>query len=222
MAYLLALIDDLNRELYNASLHDHDFGYGLHPHHIHIQALPQLPQQHPDAIADHAHHHLHHQREPTIGQILGLRNLVGHRHTPAAIRKAIDEKVKREGQSLSSIGKDGFQVCMDVAQFMPNELNVKVIGNDIVVEGKHEERQDDHGYITRHFVRRYTLPKDYDPDRVVSTLSSDGVLTVSVPKPQAIEDASNARHIQIQQTGPAHLNIKANAAHDAPNGDDGK
>ncbi|EDW18168.1 heat shock protein 23 [Drosophila mojavensis] len=112
---------------------------------------------------------------------------------------------------VSKIGKDGFQVCMDVAQFKPSELNVKVVDNSVIVEGKHEEREDDHGFITRHFVRRYALPDGYEADKVTSTLSSDGVLTVSVPKPAAIEDKSNPRVVQIQQVGPAHLNVKENA-----------
>ncbi|XP_055913770.1 heat shock protein 23-like [Eupeodes corollae] len=111
---------------------------------------------------------------------------------------------------VSNIGKDGFQVCMDVQHFKPSELSVKVIDNSIVVEGKHEEREDDHGYISRHFVRRYALPKDYDADKVVSALSSDGVLTVSIPKPKTETEKPNERVIQIQQTGPAHLNVKEN------------
>ncbi|XP_028901877.1 heat shock protein 23 [Zeugodacus cucurbitae] len=110
---------------------------------------------------------------------------------------------------LATVGKDGFQASMDVQQFKPSELSVKVVDDHIVVEGKHEEREDDHGYISRHFVRRYALPKGFQADKVVSTLSSDGVLTVHAPKP-AIEDKSNERVIQIQQTGPAHLNVKEN------------
>ncbi|XP_060657905.1 heat shock protein 23-like [Drosophila nasuta] len=105
-------------------------------------------------------------------------------------------------------GKDAFQVCMDVSQFTPNELTVKVVDNSIVVEAKHEEREDDHGYISRHIVRRYSLPEGYEADKVVSSLSSDGVLTVRAPKPLAIE--SKERVVQIQQVGPAHLNVKHN------------
>lgn len=71
---------------------------------------------------------------------------------------------------------------MDVQQFSPNEITVKVTEGAVIVEGKHEEKQDEHGFISRHFVRRYTLPKDVDVNNVVSSLSSDGVLTVSVPK----------------------------------------
>lgn len=121
-----------------------------------------------------------------------------------------DRQLSRsERTTVSNIGKDGFQVCMDVAQFKPSELSVKVVDNSVVVEGKHEERQDDHGYISRHFVRRYAVPKDYDSDKVMSTLSSDGVLSISIPKPKS-EEKSNERVIQIQQTGPAHLNVKEN------------
>jgi len=57
-----------------------------------------------------------------------------------------------------------------------------VQGNAVVVEGKHEERADDHGYISRHFVRRYVLPEQYDFEQINSSLSSDGVLTISAPK----------------------------------------
>ena len=53
---------------------------------------------------------------------------------------------------MSSITKDGFQVCMDVSQFKPNELSVKTVDNCIVVEGNHEEREDEHGFMQRYFV----------------------------------------------------------------------
>ena len=55
-------------------------------------------------------------------------------------------------------------------------------GTAVVVEGKHEERADDHGYISRHFVRRYVLPEHYNMEQLNSSLSSDGVLTITAPK----------------------------------------
>lgn len=117
---------------------------------------------------------------------------------------------KETGSSLiPTIGKDGFQVCMDVSQFKPNELTVKTVDKTVVVEGKHEEREDDHGMIERHFIRKYTLPKDYNPKDVVSTISSDGVLTVKAPPPPSTAIKPNERIVQIQQTGPAHLSVKA-------------
>lgn len=74
------------------------------------------------------------------------------------------------------------QVILDVQQFSPDEITVKTVDNYVIVEAKHEERQDEHGYISRHFVRRYVLPPSHDLVNVTSTLSSDGVLTVTAPK----------------------------------------
>ncbi|EDW40846.1 heat shock protein 23 [Drosophila sechellia] len=125
-------------------------------------------------------------------------------------QRQLEKQVGASSGAVSKIGKDGFQVCMDVSHFKPSELVVKVQDNSVLVEGNHEEREDDHGFITRHFVRRYALPPGYEADKVASTLSSDGVLTIKVPKPPAIEDKGNERIVQIQQVGPAHLNVKEN------------
>ncbi|XP_030756449.1 heat shock protein 27-like [Sitophilus oryzae] len=83
--------------------------------------------------------------------------------------------------------KDKFQAIIDVQQFKPEELTVKVNKDrTVTVEGKHEEKQDEHGFISRHFVRKYLLPEDCDVNQVISKLSSDGVLSITAPKkPQA-------------------------------------
>jgi len=74
------------------------------------------------------------------------------------------------------------QVILDVQQFSPDEITVKTVDNHVVVEAKHEEKQDEHGYVSRHFVRRYVLPPSHDLVNITSTLSSDGVLTITAPK----------------------------------------
>lgn len=113
-----------------------------------------------------------------------------------------------------------FQVILDVQQFTPNEITVKTTEKHIVVEGKHEEKADEHGYISRHFVRRYQLPRKWfrcqsensllilnfrlagtNPNDISSTLSSDGVLTVTAPLKPAIPQNSE-RFVPITQTGP--------------------
>lgn len=101
-------------------------------------------------------------------------------------------------EDLARISKDGYEVSMNVSEFKPEELSVKVVDNSVIVEGKSEQQQDNNGgYISRHFVRRLALPQGYEIDNAISTLSSDGILTVSVPKPQIEE---KARDIPIQRT----------------------
>lgn len=84
-------------------------------------------------------------------------------------------------------------MILDVQQFSPDEISVKTVDNQVVVEAKHEEKQDEHGYISRHFIRRYVLPPSHDLVNVASTLSSDGVLTITAPKKvRSIEQRQSA------------------------------
>lgn len=93
--------------------------------------------------------------------------------------------------------KKKFQITLDVQHFKPNEVSVKVVSNEVVIEGKHEERLDDHGMISRQFTRRYILPNDCNTEDVTSTLSSDGVLIVMSNK-KAMEGALNERSVPIK------------------------
>lgn len=126
------------------------------------------------------------------------------RHLAAAARDV--------GSSIKS-DKDKFQVNLDVQQFAPEEISVKTADGYIVVEGKHEEKKDEHGYISRQFTRRYALPEGCVPESVESRLSSDGVLTVTAPRkvPLAVQ---GERTVPITQTGPIRKEVK-----DQANGD---
>lgn len=123
-----------------------------------------------------------------------LRNPLGY------YRPWLSAAAQQDAGSTVSFDKDKFQVNLDVQHFAPNEITVKTTGdNTIEVEGKHEEKQDEHGYISRHFVRKYVLPKGHDIQQVQSNLSSDGVLTITAPRmDKAIEQQ---RTVPIQQTG---------------------
>lgn len=69
--------------------------------------------------------------------------------------------------------------------------------------GKHDEKQDEHGYVSRHFTRKYLLPPNYKPDSVQSTLSSDGILTVTATAPEALPPQNQERSVQITHVGPS-------------------
>ncbi|CAG0894971.1 unnamed protein product [Cyprideis torosa] len=104
---------------------------------------------------------------------------------------------------------DKFQVCMDVRGFQPNELKVKVHDKVITVEGKHEEREDEHGFITREFKRRYVIPDGVVTEQVTSSISQDGILTINAPKHQAIE-APKEVEVIIEKSPPDANAIKGN------------
>ncbi|XP_041984203.1 protein lethal(2)essential for life-like [Aricia agestis] len=112
--------------------------------------------------------------------------------------------------------KDKFQVNLDVQHFTPEEISVKTADGYIVVEAKHEEKKDQHGYISRQFTRRYALPEGCTPETVESRLSSDGVLTVTAPRkvPPAVQ---GERSVPITQTGPVRKEVKDQANGDKEN-----
>lgn len=95
--------------------------------------------------------------------------------------------------------KNQFAVNVDVRHFKPEEITVRTAGDYVTIEGKHEDREDEQGYIRRHFVRKYMLPENVKPENVKSTLSSDGVLTISAPKEQKALEHGGEREIPIQK-----------------------
>ncbi|XP_067001873.1 protein lethal(2)essential for life [Anabrus simplex] len=116
------------------------------------------------------------------------------------------------GVSNIQYDKDAFRANIDVQQFKPEEIVVKTVGNSVVVEGKHEERPDEHGFISREFQRRYTLPKDVDPNAVTSKLTSDGILTIEAPR-KALPAPEGERVVPITQVGaPAVTQVPKQSA----------
>ncbi|KAJ8983280.1 hypothetical protein NQ317_010530 [Molorchus minor] len=110
--------------------------------------------------------------------------------------------------STISYENDTFKANIDVQQFRPDEVVVKVADNTVTIEGKHEEKPDEHGYISRHFIRKYVLPPNCDINQIQSKLSSDGVLTITAPKLGEQKQIEH-RQIPITQTGtPAQLEQK--------------
>ncbi|XP_023138968.1 heat shock protein beta-6 [Amphiprion ocellaris] len=76
----------------------------------------------------------------------------------------------------------GFTVQVDVKYFSPKDLMVKVIGDFVEVQGKHEEKKKSGpGFTTRQFNRRYRIPKGVDTMALESAVSPDGILIISAP-----------------------------------------
>lgn len=56
------------------------------------------------------------------------------------------------------------------------------MGGELVVHCKHEEKSDEHGFISREIHRAYKLPHDIDPRTLKSHLNANGVLVISADK----------------------------------------
>ncbi|XP_043257085.1 protein lethal(2)essential for life-like [Colletes gigas] len=102
------------------------------------------------------------------------------------------------GSTTIERDQNKYQVIVDVQQFAPEEITVRTDDKFITIEGKHEEKKDQHGYVSRQFVRRYMLPQGYDIGHVRPRLSSDGILTITAPR--LAMPAPGERIIPIEQS----------------------
>lgn len=78
--------------------------------------------------------------------------------------------------------KEKYEVNINVKGFAPNEIKVTVSNGFVVIEASHEEKKDEHGYISRKLMRRCPLPDECLQDKVESKLLSSGILTISAPR----------------------------------------
>ncbi|XP_058796928.1 protein lethal(2)essential for life-like [Phymastichus coffea] len=123
---------------------------------------------------------------------------------------------RNRGSSTLTPDKDKFLVTLDVQQFHPEEISVKIVDDNVIVEGKHQEKEDEHGWISRQFTRKYQIPSQCNIEQVESHLSSDGVLTITAPKKELPKSNSNEKTIKIQLTGqPALLPSRASTAEES-------
>lgn len=92
--------------------------------------------------------------------------------------------------------KDKFKVMLNMSQYKPGEVEVKLVDNFVVIHGKHEEKLDEHGFIKREFTRRYLLPEGTEAESLTSSWSYNGILTIEAPK-KVLEPVSGERLIPI-------------------------
>lgn len=116
---------------------------------------------------------------------------------------------QQTGSSEVSNNKNEFKVMLDVKHFSPKDIEVKTLDGRVVeIKAKHEEKMDDHGFISREFSRKYVLPEDVQVEDIQTNLSKDGVLTISVPKLAIEEGKPSEKKIPIKmgltESGKSH------------------
>lgn len=117
---------------------------------------------------------------------------------------------------------------LEVSNFTPTELSVKLLNDKtVVVEGKHGERPDVDGFVSREFTRKYNLPESVVPSTVECYLSKDGVLVIrghaprrgrshvgaiNMARPEQIHDHNNLIPIFTQGYHTRHSSGNSNAS----------
>jgi len=96
-----------------------------------------------------------------------------------------DEKFFKSDNGVINMTEDDtkMEISLNTSGYSPSELSVNVADDVLIIEGKHEEKtQEGHSMVSRQFRRQYGLSSDVKKTEVVSNLSQDGVLVVTLPK----------------------------------------
>ncbi|XP_054000695.1 protein lethal(2)essential for life-like [Hylaeus anthracinus] len=149
----------------------------------------------------------------TLLQMLHLPSYKAESRCPVAYSRPWSELLRKGEGGASTVkdDKDKFRVDLDVQHFGPDEINVKVADHCVTVEGRHEEKADDHGWVARQFSRRYIVPEQCDIEQVSAKLSSDGVLSIIVPRKEK-PLPNGERVINIEHTGKPSIHDSPSAA----------
>ncbi|WAQ98688.1 CRYAB-like protein [Mya arenaria] len=83
---------------------------------------------------------------------------------PTRLSEAAEEAMTNQVSKVRYDGK-AFEVTLDVKNFSPSELEVRLSGGRLTVHGKHEQRADEHGY-------------EVDAESFESSVSEEGLLTI--------------------------------------------
>merc|ERR1712106_1187880 len=119
-----------------------------------------------------------------ILKVTAPRNSTVSNHTNKKAVDVMNKKNQKQNDSSEPIltyDDEKFQIKMNVKDYKPDTLDVKVEGNYLVISAK-EEIKESGGIRTKSFEQKFSIPPGYKLEKIKSSLSAEGELTISAPK----------------------------------------
>jgi HSP20 family protein len=96
-----------------------------------------------------------------------------------------------------------YRVCAELPGLRPDDIELDIKGDTLVLTGQKSEEKDDHRAAYRiserrfgRFERRFPIPEDVERDRIEAAFK-DGVLTITLPREASPAHASNRIQIKV-------------------------
>ncbi|KAL6725270.1 hypothetical protein Aduo_007334 [Ancylostoma duodenale] len=112
------------------------------------------------------------------------RSVARRRQEAGCLEKIVDDENK-------------LAISLNVKNFKPEELKVDLDGRVLRIEGKQEVQEKD-GYSMRTFVREWALPENVDVEKIKSSMTEDGHLSIEAPK--MTKPSITSKSIPIEKT----------------------
>jgi len=92
------------------------------------------------------------------------------------------------------------ELSLNTAGYKPSELSVNVTDGQLIVEGKHHEKSEaGEVMVSRQFRKEYGLDPQSKLTEVISNLSQDGVLVITVPKEKRILELKEENKMKMER-----------------------
>lgn len=147
-----------------------------------------------------------------------LQNVMDNVHEAIGNVQSLTRDVGVGGMKTTRTEDGHLQVAIDCSQYKPEEINVKICDDNLVVEAKTESSQQD-SYHKSEFKRWVKLPADVKQEAIKSTLTHDKKLLIEVPlnKPIAADTRSRSIPIDVQKAPEAVADKKSGDQSQASN-----
>merc|ERR1712215_431130 len=120
---------------------------------------------------------------------------------PTGFDDKLNSLLDMKDSNLISLKNDEtkMEISLNTSGYKPSELKVNVADGEVSIEGKHEEKTEEgHTMVLRQFSRKYALPAGAKLTEIVSNLSQDGVMVITVPKEKRIEEVNGSQRMNVE------------------------
>ena len=107
-----------------------------------------------------------------------------------------------------SASNDKFQIQLELPGFAPEDFSLKTKDDIIIVEAVHEAKNEDGSTDSRKFSKEFKMPGGVASEKLASTYSGAGILTVSAPRAIQAPEGAQVKH----RTLPKIQSVKASIA----------
>merc|ERR1711874_845944 len=99
-----------------------------------------------------------------------------------------------------SASNDKFMIQLELPGFSPEDFSLKTKDDVIIIEAKHNAKTDDGSTDTRQFTKEFKMPSGVATDKLGSTYSGAGILTISAPRAIAAPEGAQVSEAMKAQS----------------------
>lgn len=132
-------------------------------------------------------------------------------------RPAKGKRRRVDDVALTRTESGGLQLALDVSDFKPEDLKIKLQDDNLLIEAVSEHSGKD-SYRRNHFKRWFKLPEDCKLEEIKSKLTEDNQLLIELPSSKPIENHTRTIPIEMDKSKKESQDRADSKKEASPNG----